>query len=314
MQRTKTTSLTSDLIEPGHAYSVEDALIPGNCFQLECIDVVQRNWSRVGMGRLAVSPASAQQRVFVKQNIDKGGSRQPEHWRHEQTGAAIAAKLLADIVQVPTLSHQNEQLLINVFEYVDLITLDELLRIDPVSFDKYIEPVTNQLIRVLEAMSAPSMTSLADALPVKRRTYGGPSTAVNFKGFEIRNTGLARTEDGLINPDNLVAFDFVRPYLAPIEEAAAKLFVSIGLLNWGKPLDRFARGPDTSLLERILPVLRPYLDGQAIRAELGLQARFRTHEFQGSSTLERMFKQLGIDMLGKRYLRKLERWCERNIK
>lgn len=314
MQRTKTTCLTSDQIEPGHAYSVENALTPGNRLQLECIDVVQRNWSRVGPGRLAVSPESAQRRVFVKQNIDKGGSRQPEHWKHEQTGAAIAAKLLADIVQVPALSHQNEQLLINVFEYVDLITLDELLRIDPVSFDKHIEPVTSRLVRVLEAMSAPTMTSLVDSLPVKKRTYGGPSTAVNFKGFEIRNTGFARAEDGVIKPDNLVAFDFVRPYLAPVEEAAAKLFVSIGLLNWGKPLDRFARGPDLSLLERVLPILRPYLDGRAIQAELELQARFRTHEFQGSGALERMFKQLGIDMLGKRYLRKLEHWCERNIK
>jgi len=301
------------LIKPGHDYRIEDVRKTSNRLQLECISVQQRNWSRVGMGQIAASPEADQQPVFLKQNIDKLGHRQPEHWKHEQTGATIATELLLDIAKVPALRYQNEQLLLNVFDYIDVITIDELLRSDPVIFEQCILPVTEQMVRVLEAMKTSRMTASRALLPVKSRPYGGPSTAINFKGFEIRNSGLVREVNGEIHRQRLVMFDFVRPYLAPVEEAAAKLFISIGLLNWGKPLSRFALGPDLALLQRVLPTLQPYLDKQAIRSELELQANFRTREFQGSGNLERLLKRFGTETLGKRYLRKLAGWCERHI-
>jgi hypothetical protein len=301
-------------IEQGHDYRVADVEYPSSYSRLECVSVQQRNWSRVGIGHLAASPENTHQRVFLKQNIDRGGGWQPSHWQYEQKGATIARELLRDIVEVPALRYQNEQLLLNVFDYIDVVTVDELLRSDAARFDRCIVPVTERLVRVLEAMKAPRIASLREGLSTKKRSYGGPGTTINFKGFEIRNTGLVRAEDGRIDPDNLVAFDFVRPYLAPVEEAAAKLFISVGLLNWGKPLSRFALGPDLLLLERVLPALYPYLEGQAIRSELKLQTDFRTQEFQGSGHLERLFKRLGTDTLGKRYLRKLTGWCEQHIK
>ena len=43
--------------------------------------------------------------------------------------------------------------------------------------------------------------------------------------------GLARAINGETQRIQLVRSDFVRPYLAAVEEAAAKLFISIGLLN-----------------------------------------------------------------------------------
>jgi hypothetical protein len=67
------------------------------------------------------------------------------------------------------------------------------------------------------------------------------------------------------------------------------------------------------LLEKALLPMAPYMDKNAVQAELKLQSTFRTHEFQGAGRLERAIKRLGVDALGKRYLRKLARWCDRHI-
>jgi hypothetical protein len=302
-----------DPVEPGFEYPVDHRQAPFGQVSLQCTRVTQRNWTRVGMGRLQAPDGAGQTTVFLKQNIDRGGHSHPEHWVYEQAGADIAHQLLHDIVRVPQLRYQSESLLLNVYDYIDVITIDELLRSDPAAFDRCFDKVIRDMGAVLEAMKQPASAPHLETLPVKSRPYGGPSTALNFKGFEIRNAGLARTEAGAIESGDLVMFDFVRPYLAPIEEAAAKLFVSIGLLNWGKPLTRFVRGPDRKLLERALRPLHPCLDRQAVLEEIDLQSRFRTREFQGSGNLERTLKRLGIDTLGRRYLYKLRRWCERHI-
>ena len=134
----------------------------------------------------------------------------------------------------------------NVFDYKNIVSMDVLLREDPAAFDRCFMLVVERMVAVLEALRKPKTHDVS--LPIKERPYGGLRTAVNFKGFEIRNIGLARTIDGRVDPSDIVIFDCVRPYLAPIEEAAAKLIVSIGLLNWGMPLSRFARGPNTELM------------------------------------------------------------------
>lgn len=300
-------------IEPGAEYFVDHRQTSCDPVALQCTRVQQRNWTRVGMGRIPLPGGTGHTTVFLKQNIDRGGHRHPEHWVYEQTGADIAHHLLQETVQVPLLRYQNEALLLNVYEYIDVITIDELLRSDPAAFDQYFDSVIHKLVEVLEIMKQPLSAPHSETLPLKSRPYGGTSTAINFKGFEIRNAGLLRTDAGTVESGNLVMFDFVRPYRAPIEEAAAKLFVSIGLLNWGKPLGRFMRGPDTALLERVRQPLRPYLDRQAVLAEVYLQSCFRTREFQGAGCLERSLKRLGVYTLGKRYLHQLKRWCERSI-
>lgn len=303
-----------DLIQQGDEYPVADLQSDSTQVLLHCNRVQQRNWTRVGVGSISPHAGTARTTVFLKQNIDRGGNRHPEHWAYEQSGAAIAHDLLQNIVRVPQLRYKNESLLLNVYEYIDIITIDELLRSDPKTFDRCIGSVMHSMAEVLGVMARPISVSCLETLPVKSRPYGGASTAINFKGFEIRNTGLVRDPAGNVEVDELVMFDFVRPYLAPIEEAAAKLFVSIGLLNWGKPLGRFMRGPDASLLEGALRALHPFLDRQAILAEIELQSAFRTREFQGAGRLERTLKRLGVDTLGKRYLHSLRRWCERHIR
>ncbi len=302
-----------DPIEQGSEYLVDHRQSPFGQVSLQCTRVQQRNWTRVGLGRLPAAGGVGHTTVFLKQNIDRGGRSHPDHWLYEQAGADIAHQLLKDIVRVPQLRYQSESLLLNVYEYIDVVTIDELLRSDPAAFDQCFDNVIRNMVEVLEAMRRPFSVPHLETLPVKSRPYGGSSTAINFKGFEIRNAGLVRADTGAIEPANLVMFDFVRPYRAPIEEAAAKLFVSVGLLNWGKPLGRFMKGPDTALLERALRPLHSYLDRQAVLEEIDLQRRFRTREFQGSGNLERTLKRLGIDILGRRYLHKLRHWCERHI-
>jgi len=136
---------------------------------------------------------------------------------------------------------------------------------------------------------------------------------VNFKGFDIRNMAVRKLDNNGYSWERMVMFDFGKPYLAPVEEAAAKLFVSIGLLNWGRPVSRFAMGPDEALLEKVLPGFRPFLDIKAVRAELQLQTGFRSREFHGSGGLERNLKRWGVGLLGKRYLSRLARWCYKHI-
>jgi hypothetical protein len=125
-------------------------------------------------------------------------------------------------------------------------------------------------------------------------------------GVKTEFQGKPRHEDFFL-------FDFGRPYLAPIQEAAAKLFVSIGLLNWGRPLSRFSKGPDFRLLETAKQRLLPFLDPVAIAAEVRLQRSFRWAEIQGTGSLERSVKRLAINTLGKRYFDRLENWCRRAL-
>lgn len=303
----------AQLIETGREYPAESLQTASNQIRLQCISVYQRNWTRVGVG-MAREPGNGESsRFFLKQNIGKNGLWHDNHWEYEQAGAIIAHKLFSHLVRVPALRYKNESLLLNVFDYIDVVTVDEQLRSDPACFDRSIASVIGKMVQVLEVMRQPPAEVLEKNLPVKHRSYGSPGKAVCFKGFDIRNAGFIRMDDGRLNTDDLAVFDFVRPYLAPIEEAAAKLFVSIGLLNWGKPLSRFMQGPDLMLLEKALLPMAPYMDKNAVQAELKLQSTFRTQEFQGAGRLERAIKRLGVDALGKRYLRKLARWCDRHI-
>lgn len=273
---------------------------------IKCLEVTQRNWSRVGLGRISSgNDPHALEHFFLKQNIDKSGATQFDHWQYEQSGAAIARQLLEDVIRVPELKYHSQTLLLNIFEHVNIIPVDELLRTDPILFKGNFPRLMKKMVRVLEALQQPYTGFYQDQVPVKQRPYGGKSDTMNFKGLDIRNVGFDEKE--------LVLFDCVRPYLAPVEEAAAKIFISIGLLNWGKPLSRFIQGPDLSLLRTAQYYLAPYLDPRALQAEIDLQLSFRFSEIQGNAGSEIILKKLGLHSLGKNYLNKLQNWCNREI-
>ncbi|MCK5872804.1 MAG: hypothetical protein KAG26_08260 [Methylococcales bacterium] len=278
---------------------------------LQCVEMDQRNWSRVGMGKL-IDPEI--KNFFLKQNIDRGGILHYEHWLYEQSGTSVAGHLLKDIVRIPALKYHNQALLLNVFEHVKLIPVDELLRAKPDQFKENFPRLMEKIPVLLEALQQPYHGYYQNQIKVKQRSYGSGSHAMNFKGLDIRNIGFDLLPSaGVLNDSDIILFDCVRPYLAPVEEAAAKIFISIGLLNWGKPLNRFIQGPDFSLLAIAQQYMAPYLDKQALEAELQLQASFRFSHVQGVSHSEVILKKSGLNVLGKHYLKKLQYWCDKEI-
>ncbi len=282
--------------------------------ELEPSEIVQRNWSRVGIGNFSKGCQESAP-CFIKQYLDATGQTHPDHLHFEYEGVLLARKMLGEVVNVPKLLFKDEQRVLNVFERVNLITVDELLREKEQEFWHYypllLEVVSDTLEKMTEAAARPE----SQHLPRKARPYKSQALALNFKGFEIRNTGfeLSLNENKLHAFTDLppvVMFDFVRPYLAPIEEAAAKLLISIGLLNWGKPLKRFIKGPDRDMLDIAFYYFGHMTSREALDAELNIQYKSRYNDTKGATRSEKNLKRAGLNVLGSRYLRKLEHWID----
>ncbi len=287
--------------------------------EVELHDVVQRNWSRVGSGAYRVEGETPTTACFVKQYLDRSGTVHLDHLRYEYEGADVAAALFDGIVTVPAVLGSDETRLVNVFEHCELITIDELLRDDEKLFWRFFPLLLERYGDILQAMREGAETSLGATLPVKARPYRSQGQAINFKGFEVRNTGYklpleAGTQDReLTELPPVVMFDFVRPYIAPIEEAAAKLMVSIGLLNWGKPLSRFVTGPDIEMLDMAYYYIGQWTNREAMEAELAIQNGFRFNTIKGATRSETGLKKAGLNIIGRRYMRRLERWSQRQF-
>lgn len=286
----------------------------GDSIELEPAEVVQRNWSRVGMGHYAKGLKKTTP-CFIKQYLDRTGTTHPDHLNYEHEGAILARQMLGHVVNVPKLLYKDEQRVLNVFEHVDLVTVDELLREKERKFWHYYPLLLEVVSDTLEKMTEAAIHPASQHLPRKSRPYQSQALALNFKGFEIRNTGFqlsadAKKHHSLPDLPAVVMFDFVRPYLAPVEEAAAKLMISIGLLNWGKPLTRFIKGPDRDLLDMAFYYIGHRTNREALDAELQIQRKSRYDDTKGASRSETNLKRAGLNVLGNKYLKQLENWIE----
>ncbi len=278
----------------------------GSILTLEA--VAQRNWSRISLGTVdTLLPGQTGHRVFVKQFVDAGGQAHSRQWDFEREGADIARSLMAGCLHIPVLLWADSRHLLHVYEFCELISLDDMLRKDVARFDATL-PAALAAMRVAldQLATATEHSEVARALPCKERPYGGASTAVNFKGLDIRNVGLMDDDGDAVR---FAMFDFGRPYLSPIEEAAAKLFVSVGLLNWGRPIRRFARGPDAAALAAANAQLGHYLDLDAVLNEIHYQQRTRERDVKARGRTIAALKKLGLNTLGKLYFHRLETWC-----
>lgn len=300
------------LILDGQTYHVEN---DGAASSITIEKTIQRNWSRVA--KATYQHGSAAGDCFVKQYLDASGAAYPEHQEYEYQGAVLASQLLGDLVTVPKPIFRDDDLIINVFEHVDVVTVDELLRSDEDAFWKRFPLMLEKMSEILTQMQASASAELCHQLPVKTRRYSTRGLAVNFKGFEIRNTGyqtpLSDSQTANTLEHRPVMFDFVRPYIAPIEEAAAKMMVSIGMLNWGKPLSRFLKGSDSDMLTFAKEYLDPFLDRAALRDEIEIQRGFRFQTIKSGSRLESQVKKSGLNLIGSRYMKQLEKWLDNNI-
>lgn len=292
----------------GQRYQLTDMHTTGLSLSLVCSDVAQRNWSRVATGLIEEREDTGHRRLFLKQYVDRTGQWNENLWTYERSGVQIAQEVLGKHIGIPRLIVSDLSHLINAFEHADMLSMDELLRADSSAFERAFPVALGCMAEVLEILHNPEFETRFH-LSRKNRNFGGSDVGLNFKGFEFRNLGVST--EALKEPtrEDFFLFDFVRPYMAPIQEAAAKSFVSIGLLNWGHPLSRFSKGPDFQLLEVAKQHLAPYLDRKAVEAELRLQRSFRWAEIHGAGTLERSVKRLAISTLGGRYFHRMENWC-----
>lgn len=268
--------------------------------------VRQRNWSRVAFGEVRDPAPELAQGVFVKQFLDRRGVAQAAQWQYEFDGHQTALAVpLADVEVIPVVARLPDSLVL-CYPRKQLITPDALLRRDGASFARLLPRMLTALKGLLAALEkAPA--AVPGPLPRKQRGYGGNQPALNFKGLDIRNCAWPCDTQGRPIEGPPLLFDLGRPYLAPIEEAAAKFVVSCGLLNWGTPVRRFVRGPDLGLLHMAATTLRPYVDPAAIAAEIDLQERFRLYEFQARNVLTWWCKRVAIGAYGRPYLRRMRR-------
>ncbi len=278
-------------------------LLDEHAVTLACERVAQRNWSRVGRA------VDGERRAFVKQFVDANGNWHAKQFRYETEGARIAFDALSDVVYVPRLVHADEENLLHIYEFCDVVATDTLLRREPERFQAQFPHLLRAMRQVLAILAGSDLPPGCTDLPVKQRPYGGPSNALNFKGLDIRNAGIGTDPDRPV-----VMFDFGRPYRAPMEEAGAKILVSVGLLNWGQPMLRFLKGPDTALLETVIEPLTDYLSLDAVLAECEQQRRVRTTEVKATNVVQRALKSAGVKTVGKSYFRTLARWCGEHVR
>jgi hypothetical protein len=298
-----------EAIQLGQAFKVHSIHDKRKSLTLSCSDLDQRIWSRVATANTINKSAGKRQQYFVKQYRGKDGDSHEDHWTFEQEGVLLASELFGDIVVVPKLLYQNKELLINVFEFVEVVPIDELLRTDAASFNANIKSTLDKLAEVLSRMQNPPASIDTSGIKIKTRSFG-ESTAINFKGIDIRNVGIGM--EGKVK-DNVIIFDLVRPYMAPIEDAGSKMFLSVGMLNWGHPVKQFLKGPDEHVLKLAAHAFKPFLNKDALSKQIRIEKRHRTEVFVGATGFEVKLKNFASKNIGKRYLKRLEQWLARNM-
>lgn len=282
---------------------------------LEIHKLRQRNWSRVAIGSMAKQGDDNDGRpVFIKQFMDAAGNFNDKQWEFERQGAVLARHILDGAVNVPALLRADRDPLLHVYEYCEVTSVDDVLRKSPEAFMPVLERTLDACVATLERING-ALTAgeeVGISMPVKHRAFGGESHAVCFKGLDIRNMGLAMT-DGVTADGPVSMFDFGRPYFAPVEEAAAKFFVSVGLLNWGRPVHRFVRGPDKSMLALAASRLQDFLTLDAVQTEIDQQRSMREREVKAGNWWTSLLKTAGVRTIGRAYFRGMEKWCRRGM-
>lgn len=268
----------------------------------------QRNWSRVAAAETA---GVNTQYLFLKQFLGRDGTWQPLLLHEEVKSATLAAPYLRDIVDVLQPVHCFEDNVTIAYSHKNLLSIDELLRRDGEISGRDWSEICRVLSDVCRAVVVGDAESSPVGLQTKRLEAATSGVALNFKGLEVRNLGVSAATSGHHSLD-VTAFDLGKAYIAPREEVAAKLLVSILLLNWGRPLRRFITGPPERLYRDALSSLREHTNMRALVREAEAQFQQRSAQVQATNALERTAKKRLIDVIGRRYqaqlLEILERW------
>lgn len=273
------------LLAAGEQVSLQ--LPAGGEVALTCESVDQRAWSRTAAARDADG-----NRWFLKQLVTRSGEARPDLYDAERDGAAIAKKLFERLEVLEPTACCVDRLVLG-YPWCELLPFDELLRSDParftVAYPRALADAAHDLLRTRDA-------ALGD-LPGKRTQGAVLGVGAVFKGFELRNLALSGTDD------RIIAFDLGRARRGPVEEAGARLFVSAALLDWGRPITRFARGPQTVLLTEAWEHLQAVVTKESCLRELDHQFHTRLRDDRWTYGRNRLARRAVVRTLGGRYVR-----------
>ncbi|MGI9323713.1 MAG: hypothetical protein ACR2PZ_00730 [Pseudomonadales bacterium] len=258
-----------------------------------CEQVKQRNWSRVAIGyETSVHQGKP---IFLKQFVDRRGQWHLDQYEDEYKAIAKAKELFSPSANIPTPTYKNLELQVIGFDYFRMTTIDVVLRstndsdICSHAFD-YVLAASCQFLETLKSTDEENQT--------------GQNSPV-FRGFDIRNIGIPGTTPELLWNERPYLFDFGTYRKGSHQEAAARILVSVGMLNWGRPLDRFIRGPDATYFHQSVAKLAPYLSRSRLLERLTHEYEHRRKDVQGANWLQRQLKRLGLYTIGYVYVRRL---------
>lgn len=243
---------------------------PSHPLEARVDEVRQRNWSRCGFATVAAG-TEAGSRLFLKQFVDARGGCNPEKFAAERTSAAFAQDRLRAL-RHPLLQGHDDQRLLLAFEALPMETPERLHHaggIDPGMW----QALLDRLPALLEELTAPDFLDAARTVfPHRPSVFPSAQAALVFKGLNLRNVGVPTDQTGA---RDFFLFDLGPGWIGPVEEASAKYVVSALLLNWGKPLHAFFKGPPRALVRSLAAALGDYSSQAAVAAELEHQFHSR---------------------------------------
>jgi hypothetical protein len=264
-------------------------------------EVEQRNWSRVASASPLGSEGPA---YFLKQFVAADGEVSAQGLADELRAASLGREVIGADVIVPAFDVESRALLVYPFER--FTATDRLLREEPQQLYAVWDAFCADLRVVIEACVRPDPAQL-EGLRDRRAGDGAPR-ALAFKALEVRNIAPAIPA---VQP--LRIFDLGPPYVATAPEIAARLLVSVLLLNWGRPMSGFWRGPATDLAECAAAAWSPYVAREVVLAELSKETRMRARSVQATSSLQRAAKAAGLATVGRRYAAHARRWVRTTL-
>jgi hypothetical protein len=264
--------------------------------------VQQRNWSRVGVATASDSEDPA---YFLKQFIAADGSVVSGGASAEAQAADLGRAAFGDCVLVPEFADEDRALL--AYPHRRFVATDQLLRDDPGGLDAVWATFCADLSGIIAATTTVP-TELLRGLRERPQGRPGEVRALAFKALEVRN--IAPRIDGR---QPLLIFDLGPAYVSTVADVAARLLVSVLLLNWGRPMSRFVKGPPTRLASVAAQQWSPYLERDIVAGAFGKEVAMRRESIQGTSRRERWGKAVGVATVGARYEALTMNWVRRTL-
>jgi hypothetical protein len=284
------------LLEPG------EELRDGSGRPIVVDAVHQRLWSRVAV---AGPPGSERPSYFLKQFVAADGQVVRGGACAESQAALLGRATFGDCVLVPEFSADDRALL--AYPHHEFATTDELLRSNPARLER----LWSQFCEDVAALIASTATVSDDVLSGLRKGSGaapGAGRALAFKAFEVRN--IAPRIEGT---QPLLVFDLGPAYVSTVADVAARLMVSVLLLNWGRPMSRFIQGPPVALAAVAARCWSDYLDATTVANAVRKEVAMRRRSIQAVTRRERWGKAAGMATVGRRYEAQAMAWVRRTL-